>query len=121
MSKRNNKGRGKVSQPSTAAKVEEKLTPIQELLKNLYVVSEARLVAKEKRLSSEALAKVLASLETVVLSIMKDPKKEEWQKHAIRLILTVQTSSGHGPIVSKKLVSIFFTFLIDEIKRHWRE
>lgn len=118
MSKRS---KGKVKVAPVQTKVEIKLSPLQELLKSLFVVSEARLVSKEKRLSAEAVSKVIASLENVVTTIIKESRKEEWQKYAIRLVMAIQLSSGLPSALSKKIVSIFFTFLLSELKRNWRD
>lgn len=118
------KGKGKQTQHhqvATKGGDKETLSPLQELIHSLYTTSESRLVAKDKRSKPETIKKCVNEIEKVVRTILKESKKEEWQKHVIRLNLAVQMSTGHGAALSKKIVSIFFTFLIDEVRRFWRE
>lgn len=121
MSKKKGKGKQTQHHQTSVKPVAEKANPLQELIQSLYTTSEARLVAKDKRSNPETLKKCVSAIENVVRTILKESKKEEWQKHVIRLNLAVQMSSGHGPALSKKIVSIFFTFLIDEVQRYWRD
>jgi hypothetical protein len=120
MSKKGGQPKGKgVAKPTTAAKIEA--TPLQELLTNLFEQSEARLVKAEQRSSKDVVKKVVAGLEPVALAMVKESKLEGLQKHAVKAVLAVNKETTLGPAQAKKVVSIFFTVLADELQYHWKD
>lgn len=120
MSKKGGQPKGKgVAKPSTAVKSETTL--LQDLLISLFEQSEARLVKAEQRSSKEVVKKVVAGLEPVAMAIVKEGKQEGLQKNALKAVFAVNTHTTLGPALSKKIVSIFFTVLADELQYHWKD
>jgi len=73
------------------------------------------------KLSDESLVKCVKEVENVTSQILKQPKHTAYQKHAISLVLAVQTSTGFTPVQARKVVCNMFTFLLDELTKYWNE
>lgn len=120
MSKKGGQSKGKgVAKATTSVAVAA--NPLHEFVSSLFEQSEARLVKPEQRSSKDVVKKLVAALEPAVLALVKEPRSEGLQKHAVKLVLLVNMNTALGPALSKKVVSIFFTALSDELQGHWKE
>lgn len=95
--------------------------PLHAFLATLFVQAEARLVKAEQRSAQEVIPKVVLALEPIAKSIVSDPPSEGLQKHAIRAVLAINSSTSLGPAVSKKVVSVLFLTLVDELQMNWKQ
>ena len=120
MSKKGGQPKGKGVAKATSS-VAVAVNPLQDFLTTLFEQSEARLVRAEQRSSKDVVKNLVAALEPVALALVKEPRSEGLQKHAVKLVLVVNMNSALGSTLSKKIVSIFFTVLADELQSHWKE
>jgi len=96
----------------------EVMTPFQLWLKGLLKGSTDESFPK---LTEETIVKTVKEVESVSAQILKQPKHTAYQKHAISLVLVVQTSTNFTPAQSRKVVCNMFTFLMDELTKYWHE
>lgn len=120
MSKKGGHPKGK-GPAKPAVETKPATNPLHDLLASLFVQAEARLIKAEQRSPKETIAKVVVALEPIAKSIVGDAPSEGLQKHAIRSVLAINSSTTLGPAVSKKVVSILFLTLVDELQINWKE
>jgi len=118
-------GRGGKSAPSSGSSVTPKAppppeltTPLQHWLKTLIKGSIDEQLPK---LSDEVLVKTIKDFEQVVLQVLQQPKHTAYQKHAISMVLAIQSGTGFNPTQSRKIVCNMFSFLMDELSKYWME
>lgn len=120
MSKKGGHPKGKgPAKPTTSVVVDA--APLETFLTSLFEQSEARLVKAEQRSNKEAVKKVVSGLVPIAKAIVSEPRSEGLQKHAVKAVLAVNMNSALGSALSKKVVSIFFTVLVDELHSNWKE
>jgi hypothetical protein len=116
------KGQQQKGQPAkaAAATAKEPANPVKELVWILLSQAEAKILGKQA-LSSDARDKSVKALEAVARGIPKDPKHTELQRYAVLLSTHLQINSGLDGAKSKRIVSVFFTYLVSEMQRNWRD
>lgn len=95
--------------------------PLDTFLTSLFEQGEARLVKAEQRSNKDAVKKVVHALTPVAKAIVSEPRSEGLQKHAVKAVLAVNMNSALGSALSKKVVSLLFTVLVDELHSNWKE
>jgi hypothetical protein len=120
MSKKGAQPKGKAPAKATSSTKPE-ISPLEEFLSSIFEQSEARLVKAEQRSSKDVVKKVVAALLPVAKGMLTEPRSEGLQKHAIKCVMAVNSSTSLGSALAKKVVSIFFTVLVDELQGHYKE
>lgn len=120
MSKKGPQHKGKAGAKPSASTVPE-TSSLDALLTSLFEQSEARLVKADQRSKKDVVNKVVSGLVPIARSIVADPRSEGLQKHAVKAVLAVNSNCALGSALSKKVVSIFFTVLVDELHSNWKE
>ncbi|XP_049851278.1 uncharacterized protein LOC126325831 [Schistocerca gregaria] len=92
------------------------------IIRSLFEQAERHSVTNpSERSSEESVNKIVTLLDSIFREALKDPSNDNIQRYAIRSVLSIQTSTKFTPAICKKIVSIFFIFLLDEFQRHWNE
>jgi len=120
------KGRGGKNQGGAQTTLQPKPTfepenPLQILLKQL-LQSAFEDFPKDSIPDEETTYKYIHLIDGESRQILKEPKPAEYQKYAIKFCLTLQqTANKLNGNQSRQVVGIFFTYLMEELTKHWNE
>jgi len=116
------RAKGQGGQPTQQAKKPsyDPQNPVQELLHHL-LHSAFEDLPKDALPDEETTFKCVTALEVVSRQILKEPKPAEYQKHAIKCCLTLQQTTKLNGNQSRQVIGIVFTYLLDELTKHWYE
>lgn len=120
MSKKGGHPKGKgPAKPTTTVVVDA--APLETFLISLFEQAEARVVKADQRANKETVKKLATALKAVAVDITSNPRSAGLHKHALRSVMTL-SGAGYGSVaINRKIVSIFFAVLIDELRTNWKE
>jgi hypothetical protein len=123
MSGRRNRGNKAQPQPQKGQPQvkQEPSNPLLDLIKELLLQGTQKYLPQDKQPKAPQLETIIKTIEKECLQFLKESRTSEdrYSKFAIKVTMFVQTQLAIDATLSKKVVCLIFSFLLDEVQKNW--